>query len=402
MKEIDSDSVVDLIFQLNWKSGRAWHTDCYQAGRVNIWRDYIPPDLYDSLRNKQPGDRVELRLNACDLIKNSENHRLIKVKDSQIDRHFSGLTVDVPGTGRFYPKGMLKGIAGVFKANMEPFRCVEKNNGHITVDFNHPLAGKELLLSAVIGKIETKEYERGGISVDWIGELTAGPGMQARWKNSQTDFFSGDVFSREDERADALFYGKPRFTQHLDDTAIEMVRNTYGRFLTDGMRVLDLMSSWQSHLPGALRLDRAVGLGLNEKELKKNPRLSEYVVRDLNSDPALPFESGAFDAVICTVSVEYLTKPLAVFEEIGRVLRKDGYFILTFSNRWFPTKAIKVWKEIHEFERMGLVLEYFIRSGGFKELQTYSFRGLPRPHDDKYFPDLIFSDPIYAVWGQKS
>ena len=401
MRKIDSDSIVDLIFQLNWKSSQASHTDCYQAGMVNVWRDYIPPDLLDSLRNKQPGDRVELRLNTAELIKGSENHKLMKVKTSQIDRHFSGLTVDVPGNGRFYPKGMLKGIAGVFKVNMEPFRCVEKNNGHITVDFNHPLAGKELLLSAMIGKIEAKDYERGGISVDWIGELMAGPGMQARWKNSQTDFFSGGAFSREDERGDALFYGKPRFTQHLDDTAIEMVRNTYGRFLTDGMRVLDLMSSWQSHLPGALQLDRAVGLGLNEKELKKNPRLSEHVVQDLNSDPALPFDSGAFDAVICTVSVEYLTRPLAVFEEIGRVLRKDGYFILTFSNRWFPTKAIKVWKEIHEFERMGLVLEYFIRSGAFKGLQTYSFRGLPRPHTDKYFPDLMFSDPIYAVWGQR-
>ena len=96
-----------------------------------------------------------------------------------------------------------------------------------------------------------------------------------------------------------------------------------------------------------------------------------------------------------------MINPLAAFEEISRVLRNDGYFIVTFSNRWFPTKAIRIWKELHEFERMGLVLEYFIRSGGFKNLQTYSFRGLPRPHDDRYYPDLRYSDPIYAVWGQK-
>jgi SAM-dependent methyltransferase len=92
---------------------------------------------------------------------------------------------------------------------------------------------------------------------------------------------------------------------------------------------------------------------------------------------------------------------LAVFEEVARVLRDEGYFIITFSNRWFPTKAIKIWKELHEFERMGMVLDYFIRSGGFKGLQTYSFRGLPRPHDDKYFPDQWYSDPVYVVWGQK-
>jgi SAM-dependent methyltransferase len=164
---------------------------------------------------------------------------------------------------------------------------------------------------------------------------------------------------------------------------------------------LDLMGSWQSHLPDGLKLNRLAGLGLNGPELEMNSRLDEQVVQDLNLNPGLPFESASFDAVICTVSVEYLIEPLAVFEEVNRVLRNDGYFIVAFSNRWFPTKAIKIWKELHEFERMGMVLEYFIRSGGFKNLQTYSFRGLPRPHDDKYFPDLIYSDPVYAVWGQK-
>ena len=107
-------------------------------------------------------------------------------------------------------------------------------------------------------------------------------------------------------------------------------------------------------------------MGLNDLELKKNSRLSEHVVQDLNLSPVLPFESDSFDAVVCTVSVEYLTKPLAIFEEVSRVLRTDGYFIVTFSNRWFPTKAIRIWKELHEFERLGMVLEYFIRSGGYK------------------------------------
>jgi SAM-dependent methyltransferase len=189
--------------------------------------------------------------------------------------------------------------------------------------------------------------------------------------------------------------------QHIDTTAIEMVKNTYGRFLKDDMQLLDLMSSWQSHLPENLRFRRLIGLGLNESELKKNSLLSESVVQDLNLNPRLPFESDSFDVVTCTVSVEYLIDPLAVFEEVSRVLRNDGYFIVTFSNRWFPTKTIKIWTELHEFERMGLVLEYFIRSGGFKNLQTYSIRGLPRPHEDRYYPDLMYSDPIYAVWGQK-
>ena len=201
---------------------------------------------------------------------------------------------------------------------------------------------------------------------------------------------------------DSGFYSEPRYVQHIDDTAIEMVRNTYGRCLREDMRVLDLMSSWKSHLPEILNFQRLVGLGLNERELKKNRQLNERVVQDLNIDPRLPFESNSFDAVVCTVSVEYLIDPLAVFKEVTRVLQPDGYFIVTFSNRWFPTKAIKIWQELHEFERMGMVLEYFLRAGGFKNLQTYSLRGLPRPHDDKYYPDLWYSDPIYAVWGQKN
>ena len=167
------------------------------------------------------------------------------------------------------------------------------------------------------------------------------------------------------------------------------------------MQVLDLMSSWQSHVPTHLHLERLAGLGLNEDELKGNAQLNDFRVHDLNADTTLPFDSNTFDAVLNTASVEYLTDPLAVFREVARILRPEGYFIITFSNRLFPTKAIKVWLELHEFERMGLVLEYFLRAGGFKDLQTDSIRGLPRPKDDKYFPSRLFSDPVYAVWGKK-
>jgi SAM-dependent methyltransferase len=401
MTAINSNSIVDLIFQLRWKSNFAHHTDCYQASRVDVWRDILPPSLLDSLQNKQSGERVELRLHAEDVIPSFDEHKLMSIKKYQFEPRTLDVKVPEPSVGRFYPKGILKGIAGIFKANLEPFRCVALNNGHITVDLNHPLAGKDFVLSTIVGKVETKNAEMGGGSIDWMENLTAGPGMQGRWQDDHTDYFSGNPFSREDEQPDALFYKKPRFTQHLDDTAIEIVRSTYGRFLTDDMRVLDLMSSWQSHFPAGLQLDRVVGLGLNGKELKKNSQLSDFIAHDLNANPVLPFEPDSFDAVVCTVSVEYLTDPLAIFQEVARVLRQDGYFILTFSNRWFPPKVVKVWQEIHEFERMGLVLEYFIHSGRFKELQTYSVRGMPRPRDDKYFPDLRFSDPIFAVWGQK-
>jgi SAM-dependent methyltransferase len=179
-----------------------------------------------------------------------------------------------------------------------------------------------------------------------------------------------------------------------------MVTNTYDRFLGDGMQVLDL-SSWQSHLPGGHHLGGVVGLGLNKGELDRNPRLTESIVQDLNADPNLPFDADTFDVVLCTVSVEYLIDPVAVFDEVSRVLKPGGYLVITFSNRWFPPKVIQIWTELHEFERMGLVLEYFMQNGAFEDLHTYSMRGLPRPHDDKYFPEYFYSDPVYAVWGRK-
>ena len=399
---INSDSMVDMIFHLKWKSEAAIHTEGYQASRINIWRDYTPPFLLDAMRGKQAGDRLEVRFKSNDVLPEFDGRNIFQIKSNQFDRRLAQDAIAYPAVGRFYPKGTLKSVAGVFSANVEPFRLVHLNNGQMTVDFNHPLAGKDLILSGIVGKVDQKETERGGSSVDWMEVLTNGPGMQARWQNQQTDFFSSEAFRRDDETPDSLFYGEPRLVQHIDDTAAEMVRNTYARFVKNKMDVLDLMSSWRSHLPDRVIFSRLVGLGLNGHELEKNTRLGEQVVQDLNLSPFLPFKSDSFDAVVCSLSVEYLTRPLAIFKEVSRVLRTDGYFIVTFSNRWFPTKAIRIWRELHEFERMGLVLEYFIRSGGFKNLQTYSFRGLPRPHDDKYFPDLMHSDPVYAVWGQSS
>ena len=306
-----------------------------------------------------------------------------------------------PQTGRFYPKGRLNDLPGVFPQNMQPFRCVGINNGHMEIDMAHPLAAYPLSLSMTTGQISDKESERGGSSVDWVGLLTEGPGMQARWQGTPTDFFSNDAFARRDEQADDRFYNKPRLVHHLDETARDMVADVYKRFVKDGMQVLDLMSSWTTHLPETVKPGGVSGLGMNRTELEQNPRLTASRVHDLNADPLLPYRSESFDVAICTVSVEYLTRPLEVFSDVARVLKPGGTFAVTFSNRWFPPKVVRVWEQIHEFERVGLVMEYFMRSGAFDNLGTYSMRGLPRPRNDKYVRDLLLSDPVYAVWGTK-
>jgi SAM-dependent methyltransferase len=223
--------------------------------------------------------------------------------------------------------------------------------------------------------------------------------MQARVNTDPTNFFADHPFRRADETEDRLFYEVPRMVNHIDDTAVDIIRQIYGKRIPPRSHVLDLMSSWVSHLPEDLPLKSLTGLGMNQTELEANRRLTDYVVHDLNENPQLPFNDGDFDAVICSVSIEYLIHPFKIFEEINRVLKPGGIFIVTFSNRWFPPKAITIWPELHEFERMGLVLEFFLKSGQYEHLQTYSMRGLPRPQDDKYYPRIPFSDPVYAVWG---
>jgi SAM-dependent methyltransferase/FKBP-type peptidyl-prolyl cis-trans isomerase 2 len=401
MNTIDTDSKVDLLFQLNWKSDHVNHTDCYQANQTNIWRDVFPAELKERLMGRQGGDDIVLAFDGGHAVPAFEKKHLMKIKRKQFDADSLGNHQAEPQLGRFYPKGLLKDVSGVFSNNVVPFRCVGINNGNLSVDINHPLADKNLHLSTIVGKIEPKRIERGGTSIDWMERLTEGPGMQARWRNQASEYLNNTAFERRDSSPDTLFYSNLRLTQHLDDTALSMVKNTYDRFLGDGMQVLDLMSSWQSHIPGRHRLKRLVGLGLNQSEVDHNRQLTESIVQDLNVESQLPFADNTFDLILCTVSVEYLVNPLGVFEEADRILKPGGYLVVTFSNRWFPTKAIRLWPELHEFERMGLVLEYFMQAQAFEDLHTYSMRGLPRPHGDKYFPEFIYSDPLYAVWGRK-
>jgi len=401
MKKINQESVVNVKFEMQWKGPLAMHTEIYEAQGLNIWRDCMPETLLKQLEGKSEGETITAYFEPGVITSTYDPGKTFAVKLSQFNQHFIMDKTIEPRIGRFYPKGLLKGVAGVFPQNFQPFRLVSVQNGQLGVDFNHPLAKIAIQLRASIKKIGARKAERGGRCHDWAEVLIEGPGMQSRWENKPTDFFSDRPFHRKDKTSDPIFYKVPRLVQHIDDTAIQVVKNLYGKLLKSGMRVLDLMSSWQSHIPSKLRLEKLTGLGLNREELEKNEILDDRVIHDLNADVILPFGSNEYDAVICSNSIEYLIHPWAVFDELARVLRPDGLVIVTISNRWFPPKVIRIWGELNEYERMGLVLEYFQKTGKFKDLETCSVRGLPRPWDDKYFPEKRYSDPIYAVWGRK-
>lgn len=195
-------------------------------------------------------------------------------------------------------------------------------------------------------------------------------------------------FRRYDEAADEAFYMVPRRVVHIDDGAIRALTALLAKLLPPGGVYLDLMSSWRSHLPDTAQPARVVGLGMNAAEMADNPQLNTYLVHNLNETPNLPLATAEFDAAICTVSVQYMTQPLAVFQEVNRVLKPGGRFVVSFSNRCFPTKAIAAWASSGDEEHQELVQYYFTAAGNWTTPQTAS-------HTPRH------SDPLYAVWAEK-
>jgi len=214
--------------------------------------------------------------------------------------------------------------------------------------------------------------------------------------------YASDAFSRMDESDDSKFYSKDRFVSHLDSVALSMVEGLIGDLIPeDNAVLLDLMAGWDSHIPANIKPSKVVGLGLNENELEENESLTDIVIHDVNEDPILPFPQNMFDAVINTVSVDYMTRPFEVFREVARVLKPGGLFLVIFSNRMFPQKAVKIWREADEEERIILVDEFFKESGLFEKAEYFVSKGKPRPKSDKYAHLGIPSDPVYALFAVK-
>lgn len=204
--------------------------------------------------------------------------------------------------------------------------------------------------------------------------------------------FQPDDFVRLDDSPDPLFYVEPRKVVHIDSAACNAVADFLLDAVPPGAEVLDLLSSWRSHWPSELAKRRLVGLGLNAEEMADNPDLDDFVVHDVNTLPRLPFDDASFDAVVITVSIQYLTQPVAVFRDVHRVLRAGGLFAVIYSNRMFPTKAVAIWRRLNDRQHADLIAAYFRESGGFVDLEV---RNCSPP-----FPPG--SDPLYVVTARKA
>ena len=202
--------------------------------------------------------------------------------------------------------------------------------------------------------------------------------------------FPPAAYERDDEAADDRFYVVPRKVVHIDAGAIAALARLYTEALPAGGRLLDLMSSWRSHLPAGLATGEVVGLGMNAEEMADNPQLTKSLVHDVNRDPRLPFGDEEFDGAMCAVSIQYVTHPLLVLREVRRVLRPHAPFVVSFSNRCFPTKAVAVWLGSTDPHHRRLVRSYFEAAGGWTDVK-----------DEDRSPDGN-GDPLYAVWARRS
>lgn len=389
---------------IDWQSRDAGHRERYLFDKINFWRDFIPAEIEQGLKQGKAGTWVHASIDSGEVLPAYSHDRVVKVPARAASFKLKNGKAIKPFIGHFYPRKFIAGHGDIYSDDMRPMRLVGLDDDGYTCDLNHPLAHLHRLeVSARVVEWQGGAEEHGGRCNDIVLDaLESGPGFQAQLREGKTDFFHENAFRRVDETGDEVFYAKPRMVGHLDSQCSSLIAELYSASLPPGGRVLDLMSSCESHLPsGRADLD-VTGLGMNAEEMAANSALAARVVHDLNAEPVLPFGDAAFDAVICTASVEYLVRPFDVFREIARVCKPGGPVMMSFSERWFPPKAITLWSEVHPFERMAIVLDYFRESGLYNELYTETVRGYLRPEDDKYADSMLLSDPVFFVRAKRA
>jgi SAM-dependent methyltransferase len=197
------------------------------------------------------------------------------------------------------------------------------------------------------------------------------------------------AFARIDEEDDEAFYEPARLVTHIDDHAVRVLTGLYREVLPAGGVLLDLMSSWVSHLPADIDYAEVIGHGMNAEELAANKRLSRWFVQNLNRDPKLPLTDRSVDAAMICVSIQYLQQPVAVLRDVTRVLRPGAPLVISFSNRCFWTKAVAVWRGLDDNGHARLV-ELYLNHAGFEQIETR--RLCPYIEDEQ--------DPMHAVIGR--
>ncbi len=400
---LDEHGLAAVTLSINWSDALASHQEQIHVDKFSVWReaDLLPAEIAGAIPGMYRGEVCRTSGAGIELMGKWNSALLKRALPRQFDGHHRRGLVVQPRLGRFYPQGFFHDIPGLFEDGVNPARITELTETRMTVDLNHPMAGRLCQVGVKVDEVLTGYDRRGGRCVSPLDDLLQFSGLAAPLTDGRPTDFVGDVsnLARMDEGSDERFYAKARMVQHLDRQALNHVNALYRRLIPRSADVLDLMASYDSHLQG-VPFDSLRLLGMNRDELDANRAAAGGDVRDLNLNPELPYGEHTRDCVVCTASIEYLTHPAEVLSEVMRVLRPGGVFIVTFSNRWFHTKAIRIWSDLHEFERVGMVVQW-MHEAGFTDLETVSLRGWPRPADDAHADKSALSDPVYGVWGYK-
>ncbi|MCG8049948.1 MAG: methyltransferase domain-containing protein [Candidatus Thiodiazotropha endolucinida] len=403
LRVLESQGLASVTLTARWSDEQASHEERLHVEKFSIWReaDMLPSAIGRNLAGLQQGDRLEAPIQPGAYTENWRSTRQIVTKPASFDRHRRPGLLVAPRLGRFYPQDFFKGVAGIDRKAVEPARIIELNAERMKLDLNHPLARTRVNLKLAIDRVLPGLDRHTDRCDSLLDELLKFPGLATPLQSGEDIDFGDDAkgLTRMDDRADQVFYTTPRLIQHLDSMARRQLNALYRRLIPPQAEALDLMASFDSHLQG-VDLGKLHLLGMNQQELSKNRLAESRITQDLNRNTNLPFDSDSLDAILCTAAIEYLTKPAEVLVETLRVLRPGGILVISFSNRWFPTKAIGIWSELHEVERLGMVTQW-LRQTGYDNLNTFSARGWPRPADDIYAGQTPHSDPVYAAWGYK-
>jgi len=384
--------VADIDFTLEWKSSVAQHIDIFHLDQVDLHHEKLPSNFAEKLVELSIGESYSQTYPAKDILgEEYSTNNVITFSADLFDAQFKGQS-SPPILYRFYPSAIAWQGLETEATDYRPFRLISANNENLVADKNHPLAKYYLTLTAV----KLKEYDLPENSKKRKRHITKlissrGPGMQVPFEYGEPVFFKKYPFQRADDKLST----KP----HVDSVAAAEIKKLYSTLLPTHSKILDVQADEFSYLANDYQSGLLAGIGSNEKGMSANQKLNTYQVQNINEDVILPFETNSFDDSICSLSIETFRNPIGLIKEIARVVNTGGKFVVIFSDNNPTTQTINLWSQLHPFERIQLVLEYFNQTNLFNEINTYSKRGNPRPSDDKYFNQKRMSDPIYAVWG---
>lgn len=384
-----------IQFSLAWQSSAAQHNDHYRLQNYNPQQDQLPKQLQDKLAELKPGESFTATMSAKDFLgeaNSSEN--VLSFKAELFNTQFKNQSSPAQ-LYRFYPRAIAWQGLNSHDKDYKPFRLISINQGKMTADCNHPLSKYYLTVTVTkpetLDTIATDESQKKKIKRN-IPQLISsrGPGMQAPFEFGDSVFFKHYPLTKKEEG----LLQKPL----LDENTRKEIQTIYSDLLPIHSKTLDILSTESSYLAPDYQTGLLVGIGDTETQLAQNVRLNTYNVQNLNDEFTLPYETNSFDNAICSLGIDFLINPVAIFKEVARVVAPSGKFIISFTDQQNTEQSTDLWRTLHPFERMQLVLEYFRITGLYADLNTLSKRGIVKARQDNNSSKHNTSS-VFAVWG---